>query len=168
MLKRTKQNGVQNAMYLSLGQAARETGKSKSVISNALKSGRLSGRRNEKEEWEIDPAELFRVFPPQNGQQSGSERFSTPENPLIELLREQLRLAQEQIKQGYEREQQATEEKMRLLAMLEIEQTARRDMELKLLSAPTVRPGNARLWILLVLLLASIGAAVVYWQPWIR
>jgi len=54
------------------------------------------------------------------------------------------------------------------LAMLEIEQTARHDMELKLLSAPTVRPGNARLWILLVLLLASIGAAVVYWQPWVR
>ena len=47
-------------MYLSLGQAARETGKSKSVISNALKSGRLSGVRNGKGEWEIDPSELFR------------------------------------------------------------------------------------------------------------
>ena len=94
--------------------------------------------------------------------------MNRPANGAVELLREQLQLAQEQIQQSHERERQTTEEKMRLLAMLEIEQAARRDMEVKLLSAPTSRTGNTRLWILLVLLLASIGAAVVYWQPWVR
>jgi hypothetical protein len=49
-------------MYLSLGQAAKETGKSKSVISNALKSGRLSGVRNGKGEWEIDPSAVQGVL----------------------------------------------------------------------------------------------------------
>ena len=85
-------------MYLSLGQSAKETGKSKSVISNALRSGRLSGRRNDKGEWEIDPAELFRVFPKQNGAERQKERNRTLENPEqnplleqeIQHLREQL------------------------------------------------------------------------------
>ena len=76
-------------MYLSLGQAAKETGKSKSVISNALKSGRISGSKNDKGEWQIDPSELFRVFSKKNTLNSSEERNRTAENPLQNSLLEQ-------------------------------------------------------------------------------
>ena len=169
-------------MYLSLGQAARETGKSKSVISNALKSGRLSGVRNGKGEWEIDPSELFRVFSPQNGPENGKkndlERFSTPENALVELLKEQLQNAKERENQAREREQQAREREhqaqereARLLTMLETaqqvlqaEQQARRDLETKLLPAPPPSPvptGKTRLVALVVILLVALAGLVV-------
>lgn len=51
-------------MTLSLQQAADATGKEKSTISRAIKSGRMSGVKTEKGNYEIDAAELFRVFPP--------------------------------------------------------------------------------------------------------
>ena len=51
-------------MHLSLGQAAKETGMDKSTISRAIKSGKLSATRRENGGYEIDPAELFRVFAP--------------------------------------------------------------------------------------------------------
>lgn len=49
-------------MY-TLGQAARATGKSKTTISKAVNSGRLSYIEKTKAGYKIDPAELFRVFP---------------------------------------------------------------------------------------------------------
>ena len=51
-------------MQLSLGQAAKETGMDESTISRAIKSGKLSATRKENGGYEIDPAELFRVFAP--------------------------------------------------------------------------------------------------------
>ena len=50
-------------MY-SIGQAARATGKSKSVIHAAIKKGTISAAKNEDGTYSIDPAELHRVFPP--------------------------------------------------------------------------------------------------------
>jgi hypothetical protein len=157
-------------MYLSLGQAARETGKSKSVISNALKSGRLSGVRNGKGEWEIDPAELFRVFSPQNGSENGKkndlERFSTPENALVELLKEQLQNAKEREQQALEREREGREREARLLALLESESAARRDLEQKLLPPPPPPQPEPpprrhhRLGLLLAILALAVAALV--------
>ena len=163
-------------MYLSLGQAAKETGKSKSVISNALKSGRLSGVRNGKGEWEIDPSELFRVFSPQNGPENGKkndlERFSTPENALVELLKEQLQNAKEREQQALEREREGREREARLLALLESESAARRDLEQKLLPPPPPPEPpprrHHRLGLLLAILALAIAALVwtrtsAYW-----
>ena len=152
-------------MYFSLGQAAKETGKSKSVIYNALKSGRMSGRHNDKGEWEIDPAELFRVFSPQNGQEPRSERNSTYQNGLLELLQEQLHEAKERERQAHEREQQAREREARLLVMLETEQAARRVLETKLLPAPKpALVGKIRAWILLAMLAAALVFAGWYFR----
>lgn len=67
--------------YLSLSAAAKEAGKSKSVLSNAIKQGRLSAGRDETGSYRIDPAELFRVYPRtgKNGvQEPVLERNSTP------------------------------------------------------------------------------------------
>lgn len=48
--------------YLTLGQAAKETGKSKATISKALKDGKISYIEKTKAGYKIDPSELFRVF----------------------------------------------------------------------------------------------------------
>ena len=67
--------------YLSLSAAAKEAGKSKSVLSNAIKQGRLSATWGETGSYRIDPAELFRVYPRtgENGvQEPVLERNSTP------------------------------------------------------------------------------------------
>lgn len=49
-------------MKLSASQAAKETGKSIPTITRAIKSGKLSAHKTETGGFEIDPAELFRVF----------------------------------------------------------------------------------------------------------
>lgn len=50
-------------MGLSLSQAAKRVGKSKSTIGRAIESGRMSAARNEDGTFSIDPSELFRLFP---------------------------------------------------------------------------------------------------------
>lgn len=47
---------------LSLSQAAKLTGKSKSTINRAIKTGKLSAIRHEDGTYSIDPAELARAF----------------------------------------------------------------------------------------------------------
>jgi len=47
---------------LSLSQAAKLTGKSKSTINRAIKTGKLSATRHEDGTYSIDPSELARAF----------------------------------------------------------------------------------------------------------
>lgn len=47
---------------LSLSQAAKLTGKSKSTINRAIKTGKISATRHEDGSYSIDPAELARAF----------------------------------------------------------------------------------------------------------
>ena len=63
-------------MVYTLGEAARATGKSKATISKAIKSGRVSARKDESGIFHIDPSELHRVYPPA----VSSERQETPVN----------------------------------------------------------------------------------------
>ena len=49
---------------LSMSEAAARTGLSKSTIHRAIKGGKLSAERQEDGSYEIDPAELFRVYRP--------------------------------------------------------------------------------------------------------
>jgi hypothetical protein len=51
-------------MVYTLGDAAKATGKSKATISKAIKSGRISATKDETGTFQIDPAELHRVYPP--------------------------------------------------------------------------------------------------------
>jgi len=48
---------------LNLNQAAKTCKKSKAALLKAIHSGRLSAKQNELKVWEIDPYELFRVYP---------------------------------------------------------------------------------------------------------
>ena len=66
-------------MKYTIGEAAKATGKSKATISKAIKNGNLSANRLGKtttSPFEIDAAELFRVFPktsPKNTQENAQE-----------------------------------------------------------------------------------------------
>ena len=51
-------------MAYSLKQAADATGRTKPSILRAIQTGKISAKKNEMGEWEIDPAELHRVYPP--------------------------------------------------------------------------------------------------------
>ena len=51
-------------MKYSLSDAAEATGKNKTTIQRAIKSGKISAHKGASGAYEIDPAELHRVFPP--------------------------------------------------------------------------------------------------------
>jgi hypothetical protein len=61
-------------MALSLSQAAKAAGKSKSTINRAIKSGKLSAMRHDDGSYTIDASELSRAF--QIGTPGGSEWIS--------------------------------------------------------------------------------------------
>lgn len=54
------------SVYLTLGEAARQVTVTKSTLHRAIHDGRLSANRDEQGHYQIDPAELFRVFDPVN------------------------------------------------------------------------------------------------------
>ena len=64
-------------MY-TLGTAAKATGMTKSAIFKAIQKGRISAKKNEMGRYDIDPAELHRVYPP----------LPTPEKDERERTRE--------------------------------------------------------------------------------
>ena len=61
-------------MSYTLGTAAKATGKDRATISRAIKKGKISARKGEGGQWIIDPAELHRVYPAT--QQDNSARNS--------------------------------------------------------------------------------------------
>jgi len=81
---------------LSLGEAARHAGVSKTTIHRAIKSGRLSAQRNDDGTYSIDPAEVFRVFPSEKRSVTVKvEQSETPSPPPVTpsevaLLRERI------------------------------------------------------------------------------
>jgi hypothetical protein len=92
-------------MAIGLSEAAAATGVNRSTIYRAWKAGRVSATRTETGQIEIEPAELFRVFPPIAEQQGAQETphphvqaDATGDNALrdsalgkeVQLLREML------------------------------------------------------------------------------
>lgn len=99
-------------MSWSVSHAARETGLSKSTISRAIKSGRISAARQHDGSYLIEPAELFRVYPRNVAQPSSDARHGAVRNPLkeasanisneIELLKLKLAMTEELLAQERE------------------------------------------------------------------
>ena len=58
---------IRNAMGYTLGTAAKATGMSRTAVLRAIQSHKISAKKNEHGEWDIDPAELHRVYPPKQG-----------------------------------------------------------------------------------------------------
>ena len=91
-------------MKLSAKQAAKEVGKSTPTITRAIKSGRISASKNESGGYEIEPAELFRVFDPVTGEKGNVKgemlKDATPNETSmltreVEVLRQQIELMDE-------------------------------------------------------------------------
>jgi hypothetical protein len=95
--------------YLTLGQAAKATGRSKSTISKAIKNGALSYVEKTTAGYKLNPEEVFMVFPANDSDSSQGERSRTfplstgkhsSENEYLrrenELLRAQLEREREQ------------------------------------------------------------------------
>ena len=86
---------------LSANRAAKEAGIAKKTLLEAISSGRITAVKNDKGHWEIEPAELFRVYPktgfeepekPQpTHQENGSEASKTSALEIeVKMLREQI------------------------------------------------------------------------------
>jgi hypothetical protein len=85
-------------MKLSATQAAEQVGKSIPTITRAIKTGKLSASKRDGGGYDIDPAELFRVWPAVSNDTNVTPKLSGNETPNsnkvlereIELLREML------------------------------------------------------------------------------
>lgn len=84
---------------IGMTEAAKLTGKQRQTIHKAIKEGRISATRAESGEWRIDPAELFRVYPPastvndnqNNKVDAGLQQIDSGLQREVDLLRERIR-----------------------------------------------------------------------------
>lgn len=85
---------------MTLSEAAKAAGVSKSTIFRAVKSGKLSATKDG-DEYRIDPSELFRAFPREADEarqrHDPEPERETAEQVEIRMLRELLEAKQEQI-----------------------------------------------------------------------
>lgn len=113
-------------MKLSASKAAKETGTSVPTITRAIKSGKLSATKLEGGGYEIDPAELFRAFPPITANRNDAPSMLGSETPISdrvlqaenEMLRERLADKDNVIDDLRRRLDQEAEERRKLTAML--------------------------------------------------
>jgi hypothetical protein len=75
-------------MSYSLKQAADATGRSKPTIQRAIKAGKISAQKDVHGEWEIDPAELHRVYKPIGGHEHETPNSNNTLEREVTLLRE--------------------------------------------------------------------------------
>ena len=156
---------------LSTNDAARVAGISRRSIQRAIKEGRLSATTDGDGNRVIDTSELIRVYGELRrvaDEPATMTHSVATEATLIAVLQDQLQHAQDQLeqvmRQAHEREQHTQQEKAHLLALLETEQQARRELETKLLPAPRPAPtGKVRVWAL-VSLLAVVAFAGWHWR----
>ena len=99
-----------NSTYLTLGQAAEMCGWSKAALSKAIKSGQMSVHAKTKAGFQLDPAEVLRVFPKKT-ETAPSEQSEIPQkysgnsalSAEVEALRQQIATAE--LERTREREQ---------------------------------------------------------------
>jgi excisionase family DNA binding protein len=157
---------------LTLGQAAKETGVSKPTISKAINKGRLSATKNEKGEYEIDPAELFRVFPiaskpPVSDLQSVTPIYTNDLQRELDVLREERTRERQQLETTIS---DLRAERERLLSVIEEQAGSVKQLTYQPKQEPTAnqndRAAIVRPWLWVVLALAGILAAgaVLYFR----
>jgi chromosome segregation ATPase len=106
-------------MGISLSEAANQVGMTKAGIKKAIAKGRISAQKNEIGEWVLEPAELFRVYPPKkevstNQNEQVGDSIHNDNKTLekeVQLLREQISDLKQQLSKSEGNHSQA----MRLL-----------------------------------------------------
>jgi hypothetical protein len=79
---------VRNTMSYTLTSAATATGLNRTTILRAIKSGKISGAKDEHGEWHIEPVELHRVYPPvarADAQTDATPRHATAEDAELRM-----------------------------------------------------------------------------------
>lgn len=149
---------------LTLGQAAKETGLSKPSISKAIKTGRLSAVKTGNGEYQIDPVELFRVYPVTSKPKADTLQKETLGLPnglqaALDAMREllgQVEGERDDLRRRLDEEaadRRASAEEVRRLTLLITHQPK---PEL------AIKPSGVSPWLWVTLVVAIIGAAVAY------
>lgn len=107
---------------LSLLEAATRTEKTKPTILKAIKRGRLSARKDDKGQWQIDPAELFRVYPPVNDHgnapAAGFPAVEAVELEAVKRERDQLQASVDDLRRRLDASEQERRDMTRQLTAL--------------------------------------------------
>lgn len=140
-------------MSYTLGEAAKATGKSKPTIARAIKRGLISATKTIDGSYQIDPAELSRVFQLASNS-SGTMKQSVPGDgnaeSLARLLAERDRLVMEQ-----------AETICDLRSRLDAEADERRRVQERLTALLTHRSSSS-------VPAAQATAQVSWWRRWFR
>ena len=65
-------------MPYTLAEAAKATGTNKTTVLRAIKSGKVSGTKDEHGNWRVEPAELHRVYPPADQRNGSTQHYAIP------------------------------------------------------------------------------------------
>ncbi|MCC8985353.1 MAG: hypothetical protein LM513_02080 [Nitrospira sp.] len=166
---------------LTLNQAAREAERSKATLLKAIQSGRLSAPKDELGRYQIDPAELFRVYPP-TGQRPDAETATDPLLPTPEtaLLWQKVELL-ERIIRGIENErddlrrrldaesearENAAAEIRRLTLMLTHQPKSEPEAQPVHIANQNSRLATVRPWLWVALATVIIGAVFALWPAY--
>lgn len=103
-------------MKYTLGTAAKAVGKSKSTISKAIKSGKISAHKTDDGIFEIDPSELHRVYPLTPSATVAAEQLDTPQatgenSSEIVVLEAKLEIANNKIEMANKRIEELAEDR---------------------------------------------------------
>jgi hypothetical protein len=112
-------------MPYSLKQAADATGRTKPTLLRAIQTGKISAKKNEIGEWEIEPAELHRVYPPIAQGVTLTGKPNVEEAVELLLFRQELTAKEEQLTALWEEREQERREKDRQLTALLTDQSGR-------------------------------------------
>jgi hypothetical protein len=129
---------------LTLSQAAKASGKSKSTLSRAIKTGRLSATRLDDGNFSIDPAELFRAYPAtphQSFDERLIERHATPVLADLQSRISMLELLLEKERGAIAREREISAREREISADLKEDRDRWRQQAASLLA--DLRPGLA-------------------------
>jgi hypothetical protein len=144
-------------MPYSLKQAAEATGRSKPTILRAIQTGKISAQKDEHGEWQIEPAELHRVYEP--AERTGADEMELNDTQQTDpgyetgLLRgevEQLRQRLEALEMDRERERRDTAEHIvdlrRRLDQADAERREKDRQLTALLTDQRLKEGPRRRW----------------------
>lgn len=160
-------------MSYSLSQAATATGKDRSTIQRAIKNGKISALLNDAGTYQIDPAELHRVFPavampdapPIALQQSATATQSETESENREL-RAKVELLREMVDDLRGRLDKEAEERRRLTLLLTDQRppTPAQEKQDKLPRNPAAFLGaSVHFWVSLALA-ATLATLWLWWN----
>jgi hypothetical protein len=125
----------------TLTQAIKESKKAKSTLIDAIKNGRLSASRDDKGRYLIDPAELFRVYPPHDGRtDEKTDSAQKSARPTYDVLEYKI----ESLEQQLQREKELNRE---LARRLDDESLERRKLTALLTHEKPQTSNGGELWL---------------------